>query len=105
MHVAEGARRVGHKIGLTSRAMQLASKITEPDYGVLLDTMLYNDGEVERFLNARGLADGGVLATAAGGRQDREAEADDLMERFKAFAAEHSLGGLNVKDLIAEGRR
>jgi 2-oxo-hept-3-ene-1,7-dioate hydratase len=44
MHVAEGARRVGHKIGLTSRAMQMASKITEPDYGVLLDTMLYNDG-------------------------------------------------------------
>jgi 2-oxo-hept-3-ene-1,7-dioate hydratase len=44
MHVAEGARRVGHKIGLTSRAMQMASKITEPDYGVLLDTMVFNDG-------------------------------------------------------------
>jgi 2-oxo-hept-3-ene-1,7-dioate hydratase len=44
LHFAEGARRVGHKIGLTSRAMQMASKITEPDYGVLLDTMLYNDG-------------------------------------------------------------
>lgn len=44
MHVAQGARRIGHKIGLTSRAMQMASKITEPDYGVLLDTMLYNDG-------------------------------------------------------------
>jgi 2-oxo-hept-3-ene-1,7-dioate hydratase len=44
LHVAQGARRIGHKIGLTSRAMQMASKITEPDYGVLLDTMLYNDG-------------------------------------------------------------
>jgi len=44
MHIAAGARRVGHKIGLTSRAMQMASNITEPDYGVLLDTMMYNDG-------------------------------------------------------------
>ena len=44
LHLAEGARRIGHNIGLTSRAMQMASKITEPDYGVLLDTMLYNDG-------------------------------------------------------------
>ncbi len=42
--VKAGARVVGHKIGLTSRAMQMASKMTEPDYGVLLDDMLYNDG-------------------------------------------------------------
>ena len=31
--IAKGARIVGHKIGLTSRAMQMASKMTEPDYG------------------------------------------------------------------------
>ena len=31
---------IGHKIGLTSRAMQRASNITEPDFGVLLDDML-----------------------------------------------------------------
>ena len=41
---AKGARIVGHKIGLTSRAMQMASKMTEPDYGVILDDALYNDG-------------------------------------------------------------
>jgi 2-oxo-hept-3-ene-1,7-dioate hydratase len=54
--VAEGARIVGHKIGLTSRAMQLASKMTEPDYGCLLDDMVYNDGAripAERFLAPR----------------------------------------------------
>src|SRR3546814_2730886 len=39
-----GARVIGHKIGLTSRAMQRASKMTEPDYGVLLDDMVYADG-------------------------------------------------------------
>jgi 2-oxo-hept-3-ene-1,7-dioate hydratase len=42
--VQAGARAVGHKIGLTSRAMQIASKMNEPDYGVLLDDMLYADG-------------------------------------------------------------
>ncbi|MCV9938365.1 2-oxo-hepta-3-ene-1,7-dioic acid hydratase [Boseaceae bacterium BT-24-1] len=39
-----GARVVGHKIGLTSRAMQMASKIDEPDYGRILDDALFNDG-------------------------------------------------------------
>ncbi|MER6505007.1 2-oxo-hept-4-ene-1,7-dioate hydratase [Streptomyces sp. NPDC001455] len=33
----------GHKIGLTSRAMQMSSNITEPDYGVLLDEMFFAD--------------------------------------------------------------
>ncbi|OLV16025.1 2-oxo-hept-4-ene-1,7-dioate hydratase [Deinococcus marmoris] len=36
-----GGRVRGHKIGLTSRAMQIASQITEPDYGTLLNSMFY----------------------------------------------------------------
>lgn len=41
----EAGRRVkGHKIGLTSRAMQVSSQITEPDYGTLLDDMFFADG-------------------------------------------------------------
>lgn len=35
--VAEGAQVRGYKVGLTSKAMQEASGINEPDYGVLLD--------------------------------------------------------------------
>ncbi|MCZ2104165.1 MAG: 2-oxo-hepta-3-ene-1,7-dioic acid hydratase [Burkholderiales bacterium] len=57
---AEGRRTIGHKIGLTSRAMQLSSQITEPDYGTLLDDMLYTctPGQVlsiptERFIAPR----------------------------------------------------
>ena len=53
---AGGSRVVGHKIGLTSRAMQLASQITEPDYGTLLDSMLLRDGsevEAARFIVPR----------------------------------------------------
>ncbi|WP_295849733.1 2-oxo-hept-4-ene-1,7-dioate hydratase [uncultured Xylophilus sp.] len=36
----------GHKIGLTSKAMQRAVNIAEPDYGTLLDDMFYRDGAV-----------------------------------------------------------
>ncbi|SLN62231.1 2-hydroxyhexa-2,4-dienoate hydratase [Aquimixticola soesokkakensis] len=42
--IAAGAKIVGRKIGLTSRAMQQASKMTEPDYGVILDDALFYDG-------------------------------------------------------------
>lgn len=45
---AEGARLVGHKIGLTSRAMQASSQIDEPDYGHVFDDMLLDDGAVVR---------------------------------------------------------
>lgn len=41
---AAGASVVGWKIGLTSRAMQMALNITTPDSGVLLDDMLFADG-------------------------------------------------------------
>lgn len=37
--IADGAKVIGHKIGLTSRAMQVSSQIDEPDYGTLLDYM------------------------------------------------------------------
>jgi 2-oxo-hept-3-ene-1,7-dioate hydratase len=41
---ASGRRGIGLKIGLTSRAMQEALKITTPDSGVLMDDMLFPDG-------------------------------------------------------------
>jgi 2-oxo-hept-3-ene-1,7-dioate hydratase len=49
MKIAKGARLIGHKIGLTSKAMQQSSQIDEPDYGHLLDSMLLNDGAKVRF--------------------------------------------------------
>jgi 2-oxo-hept-3-ene-1,7-dioate hydratase len=54
--VAQGARVVGHKIGLTSRAMQMASKMTEPDYGRILDDAFFHDGAAlpaARFIKPR----------------------------------------------------
>ncbi|MCB1336154.1 MAG: fumarylacetoacetate hydrolase family protein [Maritimibacter sp.] len=41
-----GSRIIGHKVGLTSKAMQASSKIDEPDYGYLFDDMLLNDGAI-----------------------------------------------------------
>lgn len=46
----------GHKIGLTSKAMQYSSNINEPDYGALLDDMFFADGStlpMERFIVPR----------------------------------------------------
>ena len=55
MKIAEGRKPIGHKIGLTSRAMQQASKIDEPDYGTLLDDMLFAAGDIPtaRFIAPR----------------------------------------------------
>jgi 2-oxo-hept-3-ene-1,7-dioate hydratase len=42
--IATGAKLIGHKVGLTSKAMQRSSQIDEPDYGHLLDSMTIADG-------------------------------------------------------------
>lgn len=46
LRLAEGRAIKGRKIGLTSRAMQLASEITEPDYAPLLDSFFYPEGAI-----------------------------------------------------------
>lgn len=47
--LAAGHRIVGHKIGLTSKAMQDATGITEPDYGVMFDDTVVQTGAVLDF--------------------------------------------------------
>lgn len=52
----EGRELRGHKIGLTSRAMQISSNIEEPDYGALLDDMFFEEGSTiptDRFIVPR----------------------------------------------------
>src|SRR5438552_4172639 len=56
MKVAAGRAVKGHKIGLTSKAMQSALNIDEPDSGVLLDDMFFADGGLvpsDRFIATR----------------------------------------------------
>jgi len=54
--IAAGAKVVGWKIGLTSRAMQQALNITTPDSGILLDDMVFPTGDTVpagRFIQPR----------------------------------------------------
>ena len=56
LKIAEGRIVRGHKIGLTSKAMQSALNIDEPDSGVLLDDMFFADGGIvpsDRFIATR----------------------------------------------------
>lgn len=41
----EGGRVIGRKVGLTSRPMQVLLGVDEPDFGVLFDDMVVEDGD------------------------------------------------------------
>lgn len=54
--IATGKRVVGRKIGLTSKVMQVATGITEPDYGVIFADMVHENGAsipFDQFSNVR----------------------------------------------------
>src|SRR2546429_1219067 len=56
LELADGHTIRGRKIGLTSRAMQQAAQITEPDYAPLMDDMFFESGAdipFERFIAPR----------------------------------------------------
>jgi 2-oxo-hept-3-ene-1,7-dioate hydratase len=56
LELADGRLIKGRKIGLTSRAMQQASQIDEPDYAPLMDDMFFETGmeiPIDRFIAPR----------------------------------------------------
>lgn len=56
LKTGEGRTVAGYKIGLTSQTMQRSMNISEPDYGTLLDDMVFEDGcalEAAQFLDPR----------------------------------------------------
>lgn len=82
---ASGERIIGRKVGLTSRPMQQMLGVDEPDFGVLTDRMIVEDGDLiplarlvqprveaelafvmERDLAGPGVTTGGALAAIAG---------------------------------------
>jgi len=70
LEMADGRSIRGRKIGLTSRAMQQASQIDEPDYAPLMDDMFFQPGDIpsERFIAPRVEVElAFVLATALRG--------------------------------------
>lgn len=65
--VAEGAQVLGHKVGLSSEAMQQMMGVDEPDYGHLLDEMqVFEDVPVQagRFLYPRVEVEVGFILAA-----------------------------------------
>ncbi|MDO5032229.1 2-oxo-hept-4-ene-1,7-dioate hydratase [Corynebacterium sp.] len=54
--VEKGRRLVGRKIGLTSKVMQEATGITEPDYGAIFEDQVFENGSIiehAQFSNVR----------------------------------------------------
>jgi len=97
--VAEGARVIGHKVGLSSEAMQKMMNVDEPDYGHLLDEMeVFEDVPVKagRFLYPRVEVEVGfVLADDLPGEGCTE---DDVLAATAAFAPSIELIDTRITD-------
>ncbi|MGB8502242.1 2-keto-4-pentenoate hydratase [Mycobacterium sp.] len=97
--VAEGARVVGHKVGLSSKAMQQMMGVDEPDYGHLLDEMeVFEDKPVQagRYLYPRVEVEVGfVLAEDLPGAGCTE---DDVLAATAAFAPAIELIDTRITD-------
>jgi 2-keto-4-pentenoate hydratase len=97
--VAEGARVVGHKVGLSSKAMQDMMGVDEPDYGHLLDEMqVFQDTPVKtgRYLYPRVEVEVGfVLAEDLPGAECTE---NDVLAATAAFAPAIELIDTRIAD-------
>ena len=97
--VAEGARVVGHKVGLSSKAMQQMMNVDEPDYGHLLDEMeVFEDKPVKagRYLYPRVEVEVGfILADDLPGAECTE---DDVLATTAAFAPSIELIDSRISD-------
>jgi 2-keto-4-pentenoate hydratase len=97
--VAEGARVVGHKVGLSSKAMQQMMGVDEPDYGHLLDEMeVFEDKPVKagRYLYPRVEVEVGfILAKDLPGAECTE---DDVLAATEAFAPAIELIDTRITD-------
>jgi len=97
--VAEGARVVGHKVGLSSKAMQQMMGVDEPDYGHLLDEMqAFEDTPVKAgsYLYPRVEVEVGfILAEDLPGAECTE---DDVLAATAAFAPSIELIDTRITD-------
>src|ERR1700752_1262405 len=97
--VAEGARVLGHKVGLSSKAMQQMMNVDEPDYGHLLDEMeVFEDTPVKagRYLYPRVEVEVGfILADDLPGAECTE---DDVLAATEAFAPAIELIDTRISD-------
>ena len=97
--VAEGARVLGHKVGLSSKAMQQMMGVDEPDYGHLLDEMqVFEDNPVKagRYLLPRVEVEVGfILAEDLPGADCTE---DDVLAATEALVPSIELIDTRITD-------
>jgi 2-keto-4-pentenoate hydratase len=97
--VAEGARVLGHKVGLSSKAMQQMMGVDEPDYGHLLDEMqVFEDTPVQagRYLYPRVEVEVGfILADDLPGADCTE---DDVLAATEALVPSIELIDTRITD-------
>ena len=77
---AEGRRVSGHKVGLTSKAVQTQLGVGQPDFGVLFDDMAISDGgtlRVDRVLQPKAEAE--VAFVLVADLVDPDLTADDVI--------------------------
>ncbi|MCR2813695.1 fumarylacetoacetate hydrolase family protein [Microbacterium sp. zg.Y1090] len=109
-NLAAGRRLVGRKIGLTSKAMQQATGITEPDYGVMFDDTVYPSGAeipVDHFSNVRIEVElAFVLKHALSGPdctlEDALAAIDYAVPALEVLNSHIELDGRTIVDTIAD---
>ena len=97
--IAEGARVVGHKVGLSSKVMQQMMGVDEPDYGHLLEEMeVFQDTPVKtgNYLYPRVEVEVGfVLAEDLPGEECTE---EDVVAATAAYAPAIELIDTRIKD-------
>ena len=109
-NIAAGRRLVGRKIGLTSKAMQEATGISEPDYGVMFDDTIFDSGAeipVDKFSNVRIEVElAFVLKAPLGGPdctlEDALAAIDYAVPALEVLNSHIELEGRTIVDTISD---
>ena len=106
---ASGAELERRALEAFAIAEYQAGRLFESDLCQMLGVSRY---ELDGLLKARSIFHDDMLADLERERrsfpdqsEDERQAARDLVARFKAFRAGKTLGGLSIKELIAEGRR
>ncbi|MGX8904678.1 2-keto-4-pentenoate hydratase [Streptomyces netropsis] len=110
LRVGEGVRVLGHKVGLTSAAMQQQIGVDEPDSGVLLDYMEVADGGALRaagLLSPRMEAEfalrlGADLCGADVSEEDVRAAVAEVCLALEVIDSRFDLQGITLVDSVAD---
>lgn len=110
LRVGGGARVIGHKVGLTSKAMQDQFGIDEPDSGILLDYMCLGTGGVLQIADLLSPRIEAELAFRIGADIDGSAVTDDEVRRsvtevllaLEVIDSRYGLQGLTLADSVAD---